>query len=233
MPTKPSIPRTCQTCGKDFLAHRHQVKAGYGKFCGHKCYRSPNRPLLLQRTCLTCGSGFSVQQKQRSRNYCSVNCASKARSIPLNVRFWANVDKTEGCWIWTGGKTVFGYGSISERTDGSKRAYNTHRVSYELHYGSIPEGLCVLHRCDNPPCVRPDHLFLGTRKDNIADMDNKGRRVNGQKGNHHKLSESQVRQIRSLYQEGATNQDGLAGMFGVHPSTIHYIVTQKRWKHVV
>ena len=89
-------------------------------------------------------------------------------------RFWAKVEKTDWCWIWTGARSQFGYGNLT--TNGKQE--NAHRVSWEIHFGPIPDGMRVLHACDNPPCVRPFHLFLGTQKDNNRDRETKGR------GNH-------------------------------------------------
>jgi len=89
------------------------------------------------------------------------------------ARFWAKVEKTEGCWLWRGAARR-GYGAFSPQHGTTRPA---HRVAWELaNSAPIPDGLCVLHRCDNPPCVRPDHLFLGTKKDNAQDAIRKGRR---------------------------------------------------------
>jgi HNH endonuclease len=88
-------------------------------------------------------------------------------------RFWFRVDKTGDCWTWTGGKSRNGYGAFWTK---EKRLVRASRFSYEQHYGPIPNGMVVCHRCDNPPCVRPDHLFLGTQSDNMRDMWQKGRR---------------------------------------------------------
>ena len=95
------------------------------------------------------------------------------------VRFWAKVAIGDGCWTWTAAITAFGYGVI--QWQGKKRP--AHRIAWELTYGPIPAGKWVLHKCDNPPCVRPDHLFLGTVIDNVADMVAKGRQVRGDR--HH------------------------------------------------
>lgn len=97
---------------------------------------------------------------------------------PIADRLWAKVEKTDTCWIWTGSKSgSYHHGEIGlgRRTDGKAKA---HRVSYELAYGKIQDGLQVLHKCDNGLCVRPDHLFLGTQKDNMIDCSAKGRVVN-------------------------------------------------------
>lgn len=84
-------------------------------------------------------------------------------------KFWPKVQKTSTCWLWTACKTKLGYGKLSWK--------QAHRVSWEIHNGAIPVGMCVCHKCDNPPCVNPDHLFLGTQKDNILDAKKKGRLI--------------------------------------------------------
>ena len=91
----------------------------------------------------------------------------KIRSI--RDRFFTKVQKATSCWIWTGHKLKKGYGLISRGRRGES-PIQAHRLSYELHIGEIPDGMCVLHKCDNPSCVNPEHLFLGTEKDNTLDM---------------------------------------------------------------
>ncbi len=98
----------------------------------------------------------------------------RMRGLSLEERYWAKVEKTnDGCWGWVSGTDAFGYGRLI--APGGRKNLKAHRVSWELHNGPIPGGMCVLHRCDNPPCSNPDHLFLGTKADNVADMNAKGR----------------------------------------------------------
>jgi len=134
-----------------------------------------------------------------------------------------------GCFLWTGTTTGGGYGRVRR----GKRTHYAHRVAYELLVGPIPDGMHVLHHCDTPPCVNPEHLFLGTDADNIQDMDRKGRRVT-RKGELHpraRLTEDDVRTIRARAAAGET-QRPLAREYGVDQATISNIVTRKSWKHV-
>jgi hypothetical protein len=100
-----------------------------------------------------------------------------AQTKPLAERFWGKVRKGAGCWVWTGSRIPKGYGKIQLGRRGTSPRF-AHRISWELHFGPIPQGLWVLHKCDNPSCVKPSHLFLGTAKDNTSDMMAKGRNRN-------------------------------------------------------
>ena len=122
-----------------------------------------------------------------------------------------------GCWIWIASTFLGGYGCI--RVDG--KIVGAHRLSYELHNGPIPEELHVLHRCDQPPCVRPDHLFLGTHQDNMIDRTVKGRDTS-------KLTSERVLEI--FYAEGPQRE--IAANYGVSQSLVSTIKTRKRWKHI-
>lgn len=167
-------------------------------------------------------------------------------STSLRERFWRNVSKTETCWLWTGSCDEKGRGRfcITDPTRprrkcgrmGRKNAYAS-RVSWEMAVGPIPPGLLICHHCDNPLCVRPDHLFLGTHADNHADMWRKGRanltgRLCGSKHLHAKLTEEDVRLIRQRYAAGGVTQRQLGREFGVNDRCVSGIVSRKAWRHV-
>jgi hypothetical protein len=137
-------------------------------------------------------------------------------------RFWTKVNKTDSCWLWTGALDRRGYGAFSL----NKKAVKAHRVSVMLD-GRNPTGFDVCHKCDNPACVRPDHLFLGTHADNMTDMKNKGR-------NHKecKLNEQQVLEIRNLYDTTGTTIKQLTQMYNVSRGAIQGIVERTNWKHI-
>lgn len=129
-----------------------------------------------------------------------------------------------GCWEWRGFcAQPGGYGRV-----GYKLA---HRVSYELHRGPIPEGHFVCHRCDNPPCINPDHLFLGTPAENTADAVSKKRMAWGERAGAAKLTAGAVREIRALHAEGARPTQ-LAARYGVTHSAINFIIRRRTWAHL-
>lgn len=133
-----------------------------------------------------------------------------------------------GCWIWFGASTPLGYGKV--RYKGGVRI--AHRVSYMVYRGDFDPKLCVCHKCDNPFCINPDHLFLGTMKDNTQDMIRKGRK-NPCLGSNHKtskLSVEQVLEIKKLIQDRPISLNKIAKLFGVTHSTITAIRDNKIWK---
>jgi len=144
-------------------------------------------------------------------------------------RFMSKVEKTNTCWIFKGPRNGSGYGSfLVTRNRGQKRTEMAHRVSWELFYGVISSKLCVLHRCDNRICVNPEHLFLGTHKDNTQDCIAKGRFVNPPHNHsNRKLSLFEVQQIQELYARG--NGRILAKQFGVSQQTISSIICGIHW----
>lgn len=130
----------------------------------------------------------------------------------IEVRFYSRIEVTDDCWLWTGPKNAKGYGYLGRGGRGAPKVL-AHRLMWELVQGSIPNGMRVLHRCDNPPCVRPSHLWIGTQAENLADMTAKGRaRRNGQA----KLDKESVAAIRNA--TGSIRE--IAPQFGVAYSTV-------------
>lgn len=149
--------------------------------------------------------------------------------LTLKELFLAKVEQTDHCWLWRGSiSPVTGYG----RLQFMNKSLRAHRVAYELLVGPIPKGMEVCHNCDNPPCQRPDHFFLGTTADNLRDMTIKGRSSFGERNGRSKLGSEAVREIRRLYATGEVTQQQLAGMFGVEQITISNITTRKTWQRV-
>jgi hypothetical protein len=133
--------------------------------------------------------------------------------------------------LWTASKNRYGYGKFSAGTRG--RWIGAHRYSYGLAYGAIPDGMHVLHKCDNPACVRPDHLFLGTQRENLVDMTEKGRRYipfsEGERNGRAKLTAQQVVEIRHRI-AGGERRSAMAKIYGVCLSSINNIVWGKTWR---
>lgn len=151
-------------------------------------------------------------------------------SVQDEESFWSKVFKSPGCWEWLAMVDKGGYGSFSVNAYPVK----AHRFSWILHNGKIPEGLGVLHKCDNPRCVNPDHLFLGTNVANTADRDAKGRQSKGEKHPDAKLTEEQVREIRIVYKAGSRRYGirPLARAYGLSKSTMASVVNRLTWKEV-
>lgn len=155
--------------------------------------------------------------------------------IPIKKRFINKVHITSDCWEWEGSISRLGYGhfGIGSRTDKSRKIILAHRFSWEIHNGKIPEGIKVLHHCDNRKCVKPMHLFLGTQKDNMQDCRRKGRGKNppilaGEKAPWAKLNDFKVKEIRS----SIDSTSSLAKTYGVSPGLISMVKKRQVWKHV-
>lgn len=166
--------------------------------------------------------------------------------LTVKSRFWDKVNKSgpvhptlkTRCWLWTRSTMGGGYGQFSVK---ARSPLFAHRYSWEIHNGEIPNGLCVLHHCDNTRCVNPKHLFLGTRKDNSDDMVTKGRvshvgcSKNPSKGEAHgraKLTNQDVLEIRRLYGTGKFTKIGLARLFRVGRHQVYGIISHKYWSHI-
>lgn len=148
-------------------------------------------------------------------------------------RFWKYIDKKQNnlCWNWLGCYDKDGYGKIQI----NEKHIRAHRFSWELHFGKIPKDKpCVLHECNNPSCVNPNHLYLGTNEDNMRYMIECNRQANqqGENNGYSKLTESQVKQIRLLYNQKKLTQAQIAKIFNVCRGTISDIHRNKIWKHI-
>lgn len=194
--------------------------------------RSPRVEII----CAFCGRSVFVKASRCAvgkGRYCNRTCyhAHKSQRFgkSLSERFWSRVDTSDDCWVWIGAKQDLGYGIIEDDAGVTRRA--TH-VAWEVTYGSIPDGMRLLHRCDNPPCVRPDHLFLGTQADNVDDMIAKGRNQHGETAAIAKLTEANVIEIRRRVATGTETRGQIAADFGICVGTISDIAHRKSWKHL-
>lgn len=163
-----------------------------------------------------------IASRDYMRGY-RAGCRRGRTRIPLSERFWAKVDRrgADECWEWKASRRPGGYGQI-QTSSTDRRPAIASRVSWELHNGPIPEGAAVMHRCDNPPCVNPAHLELGTRSANNRDMAEKGRHVGSTR-----LTPDQVAAIRSAVRAG-DQQKVVAARFGISQSHVSLLVNDKR-----
>ena len=159
----------------------------------------------------------------------------KAKNLKLiwptpKQRFWKYVDKksNDKCWNWTGCCDKDGYGHIGV----NGKLIRSHRFSWILKNGTVPDEIYVLHKCDNPKCVNPSHLFLGTQQDNIKDKIYKNRQAKGEKNGSSKLTVNQVKQIRHLCREGQLTQVKIGKIFHINQTTVSRICTIKNWRHI-
>lgn len=178
----------------------------------------------MAKTCSDCGNKISYGAKERC-----IRCSNISRTTDVWKRFDSHYKKVEsGCWEWTRTLNAYGYGQFSI----AQKYFRASRISYERFNGKIPPGLFVLHKCDVRKCVNPDHLFLGTQKDNMRDMVAKGRanRV-GLKGSANpasKLNQNKVKIIRSLRRDGWAQQK-IADKFNVSQPVISSVLRGKTW----
>jgi hypothetical protein len=184
---------------------------------------TPPRWRWVEGRCERCGQAFV---RKGGGRFCGSLCYHASQGSADH--FWSRVDRSAECWVWTGGTVGGGYGRFG------RGKVLAHRHAWEITNGPIPDGLDVLHRCDNPPCVRPDHLFLGTHTDNMRDMFTKGRRAT-KRGTSHpnaRMTEEDVRWAKAEYAKGGTTIKHLAASLGVSKSTLRVAIRGIRWQHV-
>lgn len=184
---------------------------------------------MKTRICPSCGKEFTRQGDRAWAQTCSRSCGRRLVHGDPVERFWSHVDQSPGpdrCWPWLL-STTNGYGNLGWRG----KVRKAHRVAYELTHGDIPDGVDILHDCDNPICCNPGHLFPGDQSSNMEDMRTKGRasRKFGSANGRAKLTIETVRYIRDLYATGTVPQQWLADAYNVHQATISKIVLGKSW----
>lgn len=235
----------CTRCGKEFKKYK-KIGENPAKFCSNACRVVKENHGVSK--CVSCGKEFKWYRSpcQSIPKVCSHKCQGKLvknwRSnhgfswdnltedqllFQLNVSFNERVEKTDGCWIWKGSKISRGYGSF--HSDGYGKRISAHRLSWKLHKGEIPKGLVIRHKCNNPICVNPDHLLLGTLKDNSRDRIEAGNSCKGIKNTKSKLNEKQVTEIKNSLKLG---EKGIAKKYGISRSTICSIKQNRTWNHV-
>lgn len=194
----------------------------------------------LTRICTVDGCGQKVDARglcrkhyQRFRRYGTPDDVGPTHA-PVEVRFWRYVEKTESCWNWVGkSKNRQGYGQIQSGGKGTPHKL-AHRLSYEIHKGAIPDGLVVMHSCDNPSCVNPDHLSVGTHSQNTKDAFARGLATSvpphkfGESHGAAKLKESDVYEIRASKESSTI----LVARYGVSKSAINRIRQRVTWSHL-
>lgn len=219
----PTAPHFQDLTGKTFgqleVLSYHGIVGKHSKWnCRCKC----GRVVSVKSIRLTRGKAVTCEP-------CVAELRAELYEQHLTERFLKSIRITDsGCWEWQKSRWESGYGKVGVY----RQIVAAHIVSYRLFRGPIADGLFVCHECDNPPCVNPDHLFLGTHQQNMDDMVAKGRQTRGVLNSHAKITEDQVQEIRHLYAAGGMTQKDIGARFGITKSNVHLIVCGLAWKHV-
>lgn len=232
-------------CGNDRVVRQGHLLTGHTTRCSRRCAirREPWNKYLEPRPCEHCRTPF--QPKSNRVKFCCRACkgaASRCEEGALTdadiAAFWALVSNSDGCWLWSGTVGLNSYGCIQI----NNRKWLAHRLSYLLTRGDLPDDLHICHRCDNPRCVNPEHLFPGTDRDNAHDRMAKGRPQGrhshpeaypcGEQMENAKLTEDAVREMRCRYQAGGVTYRQLAEERGVSKCTAMRAIKGESWKGV-
>lgn len=176
-------------------------------------------------TCLGCGA--------KLRSFGAVgNHGKYAKNCTPEMRFWGKIKKTDSCWLWQGCVNTTGYGMANWA---GRKNIVAHRLVWTLLKGEIPAGLEACHTCDTPRCCNPDHIFLASHAENMADCKAKGRQSRGERSKRNKLTEAQVLEIRAnppRLGRGLREIDVFAAKYGVNKGTIYCAMTGRTWSHI-
>lgn len=227
-----AVARPCLHCGHAFMARPSALASGGGKYCSPPCFRQRNGSYVWF-ACLHCGTRFERKPSYARHGwgqYCSRACKDEAKTVRTATAawFWRRVERSDGCWVWQGATAADGYGCLIR----AGRSLLAHRYSYALTFGPIPDGLFVCHHCDNRPCVRPEHLYLGTVQDNSRDAVERGRLPRGEAHRNARLTEQIIREIRARHAGGTATTNALAREYGLYSGHVSDILHRRLWKHV-
>lgn len=228
-PRRGGVVVTCAHCGVTVWKRKF---VSVPKYCSRECSAAAQRTApAMKFRCEACGAECERQRNMHlAFKYCSPACNYIGKVKHPDEHFWPKVDKSGECWIWTGGTDGYGYGKVNYLG----RRQKTHRLSWMLIRGPIPDGLSVLHNCptgDNPACCNPAHLWLGTNADNMRDMAAKGRASKGEAHHWARKSEGDVLRIIVLRFAGWSNR-AIADYFSIPKTSVESIVYGSTWKHL-
>lgn len=230
--------RKCKHCLKPLIRRQKEKPSRFRNrnSCSRECHFAWLEAATPHKTCANCGLIFSRDKRctwkhWEKAKFCSRECSSIQNTVradqnrpPVEVVFRKWFKETEGCWEWQGAKDKNGYGAFSY----ARKMTRAHVMALILDGRPPPKGMYACHHCDNPSCVRPSHLFVGSPQDNVDDMVLKGRVARGENRTNTKLKEKDVISIRAM--NGSNSQ--IAKMFGITPSNVSMIQRRKTWKHL-
>jgi len=241
----------CAGCGKPIVRTRSMSMCNISKvkFCSMECARSDSYVEVGEETgnhCLFCekpivrvvypNGAAESSPAARAKKFYSVECHNKHMRESGPKNFWWNVDVRgkDDCWEWQGPRSARGYGKVRSYKHGVMKHTLAPRMAWELTHGEIPDKMCVLHSCDNPPCTNPEHLHIGTVAENNRERTERGRNNSRRGSNHHnsKLSEEQVSEIIRQVRSGGVSYAVIGEQYNVGYGAIQSSASGKTWGHV-